>query len=202
MFERHSALEGSLRAGGRDAAHGARQLQLTDVRGWHLAQAAVFRGHEGEFQGQVHACGGPELPVELYRGVTRGDSHLVRITPEQYWWIAGSGASIARLARDLPSSAGTVTLLSAGRVRVRVTGPAARELLAKGIALDLHPSAFQVGCSALTGLHHTGIFLERLGEDCYEIFLLRTYAEWIWDWLIDAALPFGYDLDVLELGAI
>jgi heterotetrameric sarcosine oxidase gamma subunit len=188
-------------AAGRDAPQGARQLRLTDVRGWHLAQVAVFPGHEREFQEHVRACGGPDLPVELYRGVTRGDSRLVRITADQYWWIAAGSASLVRLARELPSPAGTVTMLSAGRVRIRISGGATRELLAKGIALDLHRSAFQVGASALTGLHHTGIFLERVDDDAYEIYVQRTYAEWLWDWLIDAALPFGYDLDVLDLGA-
>jgi len=106
-----------------------------------------------------------------------------------------------RLARELSSSTGTVTLLSASRVRIRITGSAAREVLAKGMALDLHPAVFEVGRSAQSGLHHTGIFLERVGEDDYEIYVPRTYAEWIWDWLIDAVLPWGYDIQVEDLSA-
>jgi heterotetrameric sarcosine oxidase gamma subunit len=199
MFDWHSALTAPLKAGGRDGARGGRQLRLTEVRGWHLAQLAAFPDHHGEFQERVRACSGALLPVELYRGVTRNDSHLVRITQQQYWWIAASGDSMVRLARELPPSAGTVTVLSAGRVRIRVTGAKARDVLAKGISLDLHPAAFQVGRSAQTGLHHTGVFLERAGEDSYEIYVPRTYAESIWEWLIDAALPFGYDVAVDEL---
>jgi heterotetrameric sarcosine oxidase gamma subunit len=199
MFEWHSALAEPLKAGGRDGARGGRRLQLTEVRGWHLAQLAVFPDHQGEFEERVRACSGALLPVELYRGASYGDSHLVRITQHQYWWIAAGSASMVRLARELPESAGTVTVLSAGRVRIRIMGPAARDVLAKGISLDLHPAVFQVGRSAQTGLHHTGVFLERVGDDCYEIYVPRTYAECIWEWLIDAAWPFGYDVAAEDL---
>ncbi len=196
MFEWHSALARSLKSGGRDGASGGRRLRLSEVRGWHLAQLAVFADHRGEFEEHVRACCGAGLPVELHRGVTSGDSHLIRITPRQYWWIAARGDSMLRLARELPAAAGTVTMLSAGRVRLRITGPQARDVLARGISLDLHPAVFQVGRGAQTGLHHTGVFLERVGDDSYEIYVQRTYAESIWEWLIDAALPFGYDVAI------
>jgi heterotetrameric sarcosine oxidase gamma subunit len=196
MFEWHSALAESLKSGGRDGVSGGRRLRLSEVRGWHLAQLAVFADHRGEFEEHVRTCCGAGLPVELYRGVTSGDSHLVRITQHQYWWLAARSDSMIRLARELPTAAGTVTMLSAGRVRLRITGPTAREVLAKGISLDLHPTVFQVGRGAHTGLHHTGVFLERVEDESYEIYVPRTYAESIWEWLIDAALPFGYDVAV------
>jgi methylglutamate dehydrogenase subunit D len=199
MFEWHSALAGRVTASGRDGARGGRQLRLTEVRGWHLAQLAVFSDYHPEFHERVRALSGAQLPVELYRAVTHDDSHLVRITPQQYWWIAASDGPIVRLARELPASVGTVTVLTAGRVRIRIVGPAARDVLAKGIPLDLHPSEFQVGRSAQTGLHHTGVFLERVAEDGYEIYVQRSYAAWIWEWLVDAALPFGYDVDHEDL---
>lgn len=199
MFESHSALAEPMKSGGRDGVRGGRRLRLTEVRGWQLAQLAEFPSHHGEFQECIRACSGIDLPVELHRGVTRADSYLVRITQLQYWWIAAGSASMLRLARELPASAGTVTMLSASRVRIRITGLAARDVLAQGISLDLHPSAFQVGCSALAGLHHTGVFLVRVGEECYEIYVQSTYARWIWESLSDAALPFGYDIGVEEI---
>jgi heterotetrameric sarcosine oxidase gamma subunit len=199
MFEWHSALAERANAGGRDGARGGRQLRLTEVRGWHLAQLATFPDQHAKFQECVRTLSGADLPAELYRGVTHNESRLVRITAQQYWWISVSSAPLLRLARELPPTAGTVTVLTASRVRIRITGPAARDLLAKGIALDLHPAVFQVGCSAQTGLHHTGVFLERVGEDDYEIYVPCSYAAWIWEWLVDAALPFGYDTVIEEL---
>ena len=200
MFEWHSALAGSAKSG-RDGANGGRRLRLSELRGWHLAQLAEFPGHHGEFEAHVRACCGAALPVELCRGAGSDDSRLVRITPHQYWWISGGREAMVRLARELPASVGTITLLSAGRVRLRIEGFAARDVLAKGISLDLHPAVFQVGQSAQTGLHHTGVFLERVGEDSYEIYVPRTYAASIWEWLIDAALQFGYAVADEELAS-
>ncbi len=64
------------------------------------------------------------------------------------------------------------------------------------MAINLHPTVFHVGQFAQTALHHTGVVVERSGESRYELYALRTFAESIWDWLIDAALPFGYEVEV------
>lgn len=199
MFERRSALARPLEAGGRDGVGGGRRLRLTEVRGWHLAHLCAFPGHEEEFVLRVRACSGMDPPAEPYRGAAQGDSRLYRLSRDQYWWVAATSDAMIRLSRELPSSAGTVTALSASRVRFRITGPAVRDLLAKGIALDLHPSVFPQGHCAQTGLHHTGVFLERVGDDRYEMYVQRTYAVSIWEWLIDAALPFGYDVGMEDL---
>jgi kynureninase len=47
--------------------------------------------------------------------------------------------------------------------------------------------------AALTGLHHTPIMILRSGESRYELYVMRTFALCTWEWLIDAALPFGYE---------
>ena len=39
------------------------------------------------------------------------------------------------------------------------------------------------------------------GDDRFDVYVLRTFAACIWDWLIDAALPFGYNLKIETLGA-
>ena len=74
-----------------------------------------------------------------------------------------------------------------------------RDCLAKGISIDLHPSVFPIGAFAQTRLHHTAILLERSGDIRFELYVLRTFAVSIWEWLIDAALPFGYDTSVEEV---
>lgn len=73
-------------------------------------------------------------------------------------------------------------------------GGAAREVLERGIALDLHPTVFAVGHFAQTGLHHVPVLLERVGEQRYALYVPTTWAVSVWEWLADAALPFGYDI--------
>ena len=87
-----------------------------------------------------------------------------------------------------------MTPLSHSRTRITVEGPSAWELLAKGIPLDLHWEVFRQGQFALTGLHHTPVLLLHSAANRYEIFAMRTFALSVWEWLTDAALPWGYDI--------
>ena len=48
---------------------------------------------------------------------------------------------------------------------------------------------------ALTGIHHTPVLVHRTSEQRYEIYAMRTFALSVWEWLSDAALPFGYEIE-------
>ena len=195
MFEQRSALVQQLAAGGRDGSDGRRALQLSEVRGWELAQLAVFPGCEPPFAAAVEPLVGVRLPSTAAVAVgARG--RICRTAPDQYWVMSGDAALMAALAAAVPAAAGTVTPLSHARVRLAVAGAPARALLAKGIALDLDPAVFPVGHAATTGLHHNGVLLEHAAADRYELYVLRTYAVSTWEWLVDAALEFGYDVGV------
>ncbi len=91
---------------------------------------------------------------------------------------------------------GAVTSLSHSRTRIFIEGEPAREVLARSIPLDFHPSAFVIGQFALTGIHHTPVLVHRSGEQRYEIYAMRTFALSVWEWLSDAALPFGYEVEL------
>jgi hypothetical protein len=54
----------------------------------------------------------------------------------------------------------------------------------------------------LTGLHHTPVLLLRSAQNRYEIFALRTFALSVWEWLTDAALPWGYDITAYQLDVV
>jgi heterotetrameric sarcosine oxidase gamma subunit len=164
---------------------------FSEVRGWHLSHLTAFTLQHGEFRQSLAQAFGTEPPTALYRGVTHGGSRLVRLSADQYWWIGTEDTAMRRFAAQLAPEAGALTSLSAARVRLRIEGVQARDLLAKGIAIDLHPSQFAVGQSAQTGLHHTGVFLERTAADTYELFVQRTFATSIKEWLTDASLSYG-----------
>lgn len=196
MFETRSALAERIAAGGRDGAAGRRTLRLAELRGWHLAQLAVFAGRETEFAGALDALLGGDPPRLRDAASIRACGRLYRIAADQYWIVTADALLLSALARAVPPDIGTVTPLSDSRTRLAVEGPAARTLLANGIAIDLDTAAFRVGQFAQTGLHQSAVLIERRSDDRFEIFVLRSYAASTWDWLIDAALPFGYDVQV------
>ncbi len=195
MFEPRSPLARQLKEGGRDGLDGRRGLRVAEVRGWGLAQLAVFPGREAEMSAAVGRLLGAEALAARTGCVQRNAAaSLYRTAPDAYWVLAPDPKVISQLLAAVPSSAGTVTDLSHSRVRLRVEGPAVRALLAQGISVDLHPRSFAVGAFAQTALHHTGVLLERCAQERYELYVLRTFAVSLWEWLLDAALPGGYEI--------
>jgi sarcosine oxidase subunit gamma len=112
---------------------------------------------------------------------------VMRVGPRQFWFIAPDTDDLeVRLAGHC-----AVTPLSHSRTRIFLDGAPARDVLAKGIALDFHGTAFTPGRFAMTGLHHTPVLVHCLAAHRFELYAPRTFALSIWEWLRDAALEFG-----------
>ena len=84
---------------------------------------------------------------------------------------------------------------SDGRCVLRLRGMKAREVLAKGIGIDLHARAFKPGDVALTLAAHVGVQLWQLDDaPTYEIAVARSLAGSLWAWLSASAAEFGYEV--------
>jgi heterotetrameric sarcosine oxidase gamma subunit len=115
---------------------------------------------------------------------------------DQYYAVAegrGEGALFADLKVKLAGLA-SLSDQSHGRVVIRVAGPKARAVLAKGTPVDLHRDHFAMGASAVTQMAHVGIHLTRVSEDAFELSLFRGFAESFWEWLTEQAEEFGYQV--------
>ena len=67
-----------------------------------------------------------------------------------------------------------------------------RDLLAKGCPVDLHPSVFDVGQCAQSHLAKAPILLRQVDrEPTFEIIVRRSFADYFWTWLEDAAAEYG-----------
>jgi len=197
MLDRQSALAAALRQPGRSGSDGNPALRLGEVRGWNLVQVAGFAATASEMEKVVGAAlGVPSLPPTIGKVGEAGARRIFRTGPEQFWVTAPVADSLAtRLQEVVPATMGAVTSLSHSRTRIFIEGEPAREVLARSIPLDFHPSAFVIGQFALTGIHHTPVLVHRSGEQRYEIYAMRTFARSVWEWLTDAALPFGYEVE-------
>ena len=67
-----------------------------------------------------------------------------------------------------------------------------RDVLAKGCSIDLHPRVFGRGSSAQTVLGQAGVVLLALSDagDAYAVLVRSSFAGYLADWLLDAALEF------------
>ena len=175
MLERRSAL-----ADAHPFAWAA--LTLGEVRGFTLTQVAVF---DKAAEATVAAVTGA-LPQENTRAIESNDRTIFRTGPLAFWCL---GPENDDLAKQLQSKA-IVTPLSHSRTRISIEGSAARQVLAKGLPIDLHSSVFTPGTFAMTGLHHTPVMLHCVNENRFELYAMRTFAMDAWEWLEDAALEF------------
>jgi heterotetrameric sarcosine oxidase gamma subunit len=201
MFESRSPLAERLALGGRDGADGRRALRFTEIRGRHVVQLGVFRGGASAASPLVRSITGAALPNSNCEVTESGLHRLYRIAADQYWVVSPEGRAGRALEQAMPPDSGTVTVLSGARVCLRLDGEAARHVLAHHVALDLDLQEFPSGRFAQTGLDHAGVLLDRRGPECFELYLLSTFAASTWDLLVDSALPYGYSVGVESAAA-
>ncbi|MEA1672719.1 sarcosine oxidase subunit gamma [Nitrospirillum sp. BR 11163] len=98
------------------------------------------------------------------------------------------GTAIAAALEDIPHLLAEVT---DGRTVVTLSGDQARTVLAKGCGLDLHPRAFTTGQCAQTLLARVPVLLfQTSDEPCFELFVDRSLAAYLRDWMAGAAAEF------------
>ncbi len=99
------------------------------------------------------------------------------------WLIVAEGEApdlLPRLERAVAGHRASVNDLSSSRVIIEIGGSAARDLLAAGCGLDLHPRVFGPGQCAQTLLARVPVILDQLdaAPQC-RVFVRRSYARWL-----------------------
>lgn len=194
MLERTSPLAAVLKEHHRYGPDEERRLRIGESRGWSLLQVTAFPATAVELNRTMQSLIGARLPERTGEAITVGARVLMKTGPEQFWIVNRDGGDGAALLQSAVAQTGSVVPLSHSRTCIWIEGFCAREVLVSAIAVDLHPEVFRPASFALTGLHHTPVLILRSGDMRYELYVLRTFAVWTWEWLTDAALPFGYEV--------
>ncbi|MCG8360286.1 MAG: hypothetical protein MI920_32390 [Kiloniellales bacterium] len=156
----------------------------------------TLRGKAGDkgFATAVEGALGFALPVKANTTTGKDDTTALWLGPDEWWIVTpGDGAQMAeRLAEALQGQHGAVTDVSDSRTCLHVAGPKARDLIAKGCPLDLHPRVFGPGQCAQSLLGKAGVTLHQVSDEpAYDLYVLRSFAEYLWLWLEDGAREYG-----------
>jgi sarcosine oxidase subunit gamma len=169
----------------------------------HRCQISL-RGNAGDraFAEAVSRVLSQAVPTTPNRAVSAGDLTVFWLAPDE-WLVVGAPAREKDLAMALQQAlAGqhaAVVDVSEARTVIVVAGRNARELLQKGTPLDLHPRQFQPGHCAQTALSKANAILhQRDASPRYEIYVLNSFADYLWNWLERAAEEYG--LAVIDTG--
>lgn len=131
-----------------------------------------------------------ELPTVPCTASRIGDVEVLWLGPDE--WLVLAEPCRQRELEDLLRTAigdehGAVVDISAQRTALSLSGPAAREVLARGCALDLDPRVAPAGTCVQTLLARTGVTIVVRDERASEFLLLvrASFAEYLAAWLVD-----------------
>jgi sarcosine oxidase subunit gamma len=158
----------------------------------HLTQLNLRLDPKGPAADAVAQVLGLVLPTDPNTTTTHEDLTALWLGPDEWLLTAPPGTAAdleARLRTAFGDEPAAVTDVSANRVTLLITGPRARDLLAHGCALDLHPRAFGPGRCAQTMLARAQIVLAG-EEDGFRVLVRSSFAGYLTDWLRDAAVEY------------
>jgi sarcosine oxidase subunit gamma len=143
---------------------------------------------------QVKSVIGCAFPTATNRFSSAGERHVVWLGPDEFLIICEAGKD-AELASTLESTLNTqhcaVTNITDALAAFHLKGAAVRQVLAKGCAIDLHPGSFASSDAAQTLLSHAAVTMLALSDNELIVICRTSFAPYMHDWLLDAALEYG-----------
>ena len=157
----------------------------------------VLRGDAAgaEFRDAVAAVLGIEPVAEPLTAVRRRDVSMLWLGPDE-WLVVTPDRRLERIERVLRDALegqhAALTDVSHSRTILALSGPEARAVLAKGCPLDFHPRVFGAGRCAQSRLAKCQVLIHQTtAEPAFEIYVMRSFAEYAWTWLVDAGGGLG-----------
>ena len=192
-----SALVGLLRTGHRGRA-GTVGVTMAERSGLDIVTVAAHRGQGTAVAAAVREAFGLDLPVTPRR---IGNGRLAFLWAGDARWTAVSESGDDRLEmrlRDRLGGMAAITGQSDGRVVLRISGPSARDVLGKAVAIDLHPRVFRPGDVALTPAFHIAVQIWPVDDaPTYDLSVARSTAGSLAAWLVAAAEEYGVEAEVV-----
>jgi sarcosine oxidase subunit gamma len=151
---------------------------------------------------RLAAALGGALPLLPNTTTALSSGYAAWLGPDE-WLLVGDFEADAMIAALREAAAGAPLSLvdvSSARIRVRVHGRKARDVLAHGCALDLDASVFTAGRCAQTRLALANVVLiapadqpNFTGAPVLELLVRTSFAPYVTAWLADAATEYLTD---------
>jgi len=201
--QERAALHGFALPGRIGASAGAAGLLIEQRIDLSFASVIAKRGKRDQLISAVETAYGVALPKGPRR-VTRGPFTFAGIGPDQ-WIASAEGPEAPNFAARVRARIGLFAAVSDqtdARLVLRLSGPKVRDVLAKGVPLDLHPKTFKPGDVAATLVAYIGVQLDRLDDATFQLTAPRSMAGSFWSWLSASAAEFGYDVVTADGAAL
>ncbi|ASK20074.1 sarcosine oxidase subunit gamma [Halomonas sp. XH26] len=139
----------------------------------------------------------PGKPQALVQDAS-GERSIQWLSPDEWLVIVPGGEEFpleTQLRERLGDSHYAISDVSGGQTVLEITGEAARELLMKAVIYDVHPRHFPVGKGVTTVFAKATTILRRPSEERWELVVRRSFADYCYRWLLDAAAEYGVNVE-------
>jgi len=180
----------------------ATALETTDPRGPVVSSAVATKGlfagwregltivnlrgnaDDAAFREAAAKAVGVALPVKPCSSSEGGAVRALWAGPDDWFVVGPKGqaeALVTRLSEALAGQHHAVTDVSSGYAVLQLSGTPARDVLAQGCPLDLHPRVFARGACAGSHFYKASVWLWQTDEaPIYELLVRRSFMGYVW----------------------
>jgi len=180
-------LQRKARTGSRPPAPSSITVIQGLVAGWRDGLAIVnLRGNaeDAAFRQAAESALGVALPVKPCSTSESNAAAVIWAGPDDWFIIGPKGQADALVARLRAALAGlhhAVSDVSSGYTVLHVSGTPARDVLAQGCPLDLHPRVFARGTCAGSHFFKASVWLWQTDDaPVYEMLVRRSFMGYVW----------------------
>jgi methylglutamate dehydrogenase subunit D len=170
-------------------------LTVSELTHFNLATVIARKGQSSAASQAAQVAYGASLPM---RPVITSGSEMTFVWSGPGQWLALSAALPGDTENRLGTTLGAhASIFDQGGSRnlLQLSGPRVRDVLAKGMSVDLHPRVFKTGDVAVTMASHLAVHLWQVDDlPVYRLLVVRTYFESLWRWLASSAAEYGCDV--------
>lgn len=191
-IKRRSAIDGAYTIGPFGAVSDTPGVRIHERR--DLTIIHVDTGDDPTCDENIAAAVGHALP-DANRSVDGSGYRIIWAGPGR-WLVIGQDEAYGTTASKLSLVAANAAFndVSSSRAVIRISGNRARDVLAAGCTIDLHPDVFGPGRSATTDIDHVAVTLDCIDRDTFDVYVPRGFALSFWEWLLEAAAEHGGEI--------
>jgi heterotetrameric sarcosine oxidase gamma subunit len=152
-----------------------------------IVQAESWPATLPAFETELSRQLGGKLPATSRETTIIGHWLAVRVAPRRFWFIADEGSE---LHCSIDPEHGCLLSLKESRMRLRLSGPHPHtsNILSACVAIDWHEA--KPGHAFQTSFHHVPVLVLRTAADACDLFVPRSFARSLAEWVADIAAPY------------
>ncbi|MCF6320208.1 MAG: sarcosine oxidase subunit gamma [Rhizobiaceae bacterium] len=128
-----------------------------------------------------------QLPTKPKSSATKGSRTALWLGPDEWLIIDKPKSELKNLPADLSGILCSAVDISHRNTAITITGNAATNVISAGCPQNLSLEVFPVGACSRTILGKSEIILFRTGQTEFHIECWRSFSDYVWKYLVDAA---------------